>query len=362
MFSVYKHIIRPLLFSCAAETAHDCMIKAAQAASIRPVQDILRGLFCVADARLEQNLFGLRFANPFGLAAGLDKNCAAPEFFFALGFAHLELGTVTACAQSGNPKPRIFRLRKEQALINRMGFPSSGADAVAARLARFKRGGQDKIIGVNIGKSRHVEIDNAAQDYCDSFRRLYPFGDYFVLNVSSPNTPELRKLQERERLSALLQSIAQLNSEKKPVCVKLSPDLDTPELDSLLECTASCGVSALIATNTTLSRDGVQLKSEIAGGLSGRPLKERSLRMISYIHRATNGRTPIIGVGGISTFQDALDAFHAGASLVQIYTGLIYEGPHLVSSLARDLICHLEVQQCPTLTEYLKRVHAAHLA
>ena len=334
-------LIRPLLFQCDAEWIHDLVLRTGVLARPQMAQAVLQSVFGLTHPALKVEAFGLEFQNPFGLAAGFDKNCQAFELLSALGFGHIELGTVTAVAQDGNSKPRIFRFPREQALINRMGFPSWGAQRVAEELKRLKRTGRVPIIGLNIGKSKAVPIDHAIDDYLSSFRTLRGLGDYYVVNVSSPNTPELRKLQEKGRLSELLRALQNENSSGAPLLVKIAPDLAVNELEDVLECCHACGISGIIATNTTLTRDGLSVQTGEAGGLSGRPLAARALDVVTSLCRRSHGTLPVVGVGGIMSGADAVKMFRAGARLVQVYTGFIYNGPAFVRQLKVNLLNYM---------------------
>lgn len=291
--------------------------------------------------------FGLRFPNAVGLAAGFDKNARAWPAAAALGFGHVEIGTVTALAQDGNPKPRMFRYPDELAVINRMGFNNEGSQAVAERLARQPRPGQRRIpLGVNLGKSKVTDIEKAPEDYRTSFARLADYADYLVLNVSSPNTPNLRQLQDESRLRELLGAVTDANharasqpgKQRVPILLKIAPDLIWPQIDAVLGVIAEYRLDGIIATNTTLARPGVFATVNEAGGLSGAPLTRRSTEIVGYISRSTQGRLPIIGVGGILDVQDAAEKLDAGATLVQVYTGMIYRGPFFAADLARGLL------------------------
>lgn len=337
-------LLRPLFFSLDPEQAHHLVLNALkllQASLVVPVPP-------PSDPRLRQELWGLRFPNPVGLAAGYDKNAQVPLAWSALGFGFTELGTITAKAQAGNPKPRIFRLEKDAALINRLGFNNDGAAAVAQRLARLLPSGRPHPVplGFNIGKSRVTPLEEAVDDYMESCERLFPFADYLVVNVSSPNTPDLRKLQESERLERLLEALLvtnrrladQAHIQPRPVLVKIAPDLRDEEVTEIARVSQAAGVSGLIATNTTIARPALHISSREEGGLSGRPLAKRATEVLHVLFRAVEGKLPLIGVGGIFSAADAYARICAGASLVQIYTGLIYEGPLLPRRIVRGLL------------------------
>ena len=333
--------LRPLLFSLDPEHAHRLALQAlhwVQAAPLQPSPP--------SDPRLSQEVWGVRFPNPVGLAAGYDKNAEVPLAWPALGFGFAELGTLTAQAQPGNPKPRIFRLEKDRACINRLGFNNDGAAAAARRLGRLLTGRQCPIpLGFNIGKSRTTPLEDAVNDYLESSALLLPFADYLVVNVSSPNTPELRKLQEVERLAKLLEALMmqatqlarQTDTTPKPIVVKIAPDLSEAEIQEIAKRALDIGIAGLIATNTTLDRPGLRSPIDEVGGLSGRPLAERAAEVLRSLFQAVEGRLPLIGVGGIFSAADAYERICAGASLVQVYTGLIYEGPFLPRRIAHGL-------------------------
>lgn len=304
---------------------------------------IFRRMYCNRSTGLEREVFGILFPNPVGLAAGFDKEAKLFEDFSHLGFGFIEIGTVTPLGQEGNPKPRLFRLPADQALINRMGFNNEGLDAAVARLKKKK---SSIIIGGNIGKNKLTPNENATDDYVRCFHGLYDFVDYFVVNVSSPNTPNLRELQEKEPLKKLLGSLMLENNKKiksKPILLKIAPDLTNEQLDDIVEIVNSTGIAGIIATNTTISRDNLKSSSadltEIgAGGLSGAPLKNRSTEVIRYLHNKSKSGFPIIGVGGISNPEDALEKLQAGASLIQVYSGLVYYGPSMISDINKAIL------------------------
>lgn len=316
---------------------------------------------CFIDARLEQTLWGLKFPNPVGLAAGFDKNATASSVWSSLGFGFAELGTVTLQAQSGNPRPRLFRLPSDRAVLNRMGFNNCGAQMMAHQLAQTWQGRPRTIpLGINLGKSKVTPLSEASADYLGSFRCLKDWGDYFVVNVSSPNTPGLRSLQEAAQLGAIVSALQQENGAGKPILVKIAPDLEWEAIAEVLETIQRHQLAGIIATNTTISREG--LKTELisatgnpveqeAGGISGAPLRQRSTEVIRFIWQQTAGKLPIIGVGGIFTAEDAWEKITAGASLVQSYTGLVYEGPWMVRRILEGLLQKLEERGLSQISE-----------
>jgi dihydroorotate dehydrogenase len=318
-----------------AEAAHEWTLRRLATAARRPsLLAVARRAFGTASPR---EVFGLRFPNPVGLAAGMDKDGVAIAAWPALGFGFVEAGTVTWRAQPGNERPRLFRLRESGAVINRMGFNNRGARALAERLAATGR--PDVPLGISLGKSKVTPLDEAVEDYLASLRVLEPHGDYFAVNVSSPNTPGLRELQDRSHLTELLAALREATA--KPILVKIAPDLTDPAIADLLAVCLERGVAGVIATNTTLARDGLAPRDIVtgqqAGGLSGSPLTERARKVVSLVHQETGGALPIIGVGGIMRPDDAVYLVDAGASLVQLYTGLIYQGPGLVRATVHAL-------------------------
>lgn len=333
-------LARPVLFRMDPENAHEMVVRRLEAwGRSERLTKALRARYFMEDPRLSQELWGLRFPNPVGIAAGFDKNAKLVNALPHLGFGFVEVGTVTSEAQAGNPRPRMFRLPKDKALINRLGFNNEGADAVAGRLARS--GARMVPVGVNIGKARRVPNSEATADYLRTFEKLYPYGDYFVVNVSSPNTPGLRDLQARDAMEDLVRSLKAKNAElaraqgarPRPLLVKIAPDLQPKDLEGFVEVARAEKLDGIIATNTTVSRAGLKTSIQQEGGLSGAPLRERSTAMIREIHHLTDGRIPIVGVGGVFTAEHAWEKILAGASLVQLYTGFIYQGP----SAARDI-------------------------
>lgn len=337
-------ILRPLLFRLDPEDVHQLTLRLLGIAGATPVSRfVLRMLYSHDRQALGVNLFGLEFPNPVGLAAGYDKDGLGMHGLACLGFGHIELGTVTPHPQLGNPRPRIFRLQEDQALINRMGFPNAGAAVLHRRLRRKKP--TNTVIGVNIGKGGDTPIEEAVGDYVGLLRMFYALADYIVINVSSPNTIGLRRLQARQHLDVLLAECAlereALHAEggkRVPVLVKLAPDLSFREIDDAVDVLLMRGLDGVIATNTTTARD--ELKSKFAeeiGGLSGAPLRWRSLEVVSHIHKVTSGKLPVIGVGGIFGAEQVKEMLDSGASLVQTYTGLVYRGPGLVRGILREL-------------------------
>ena len=332
---LYRGFLRRLLFLFDAERTHHLTMQILGSMSATPV--LLRALHRFRPSRDPVNVFGINFPNRIGLAAGFDKNGVAIPAWAAMGFGFVEIGTVTARPQPGNPPPRIFRYPQQQAIINRLGFNNDGADVIANRLRQWQERGQwpNVPIGINIGKSKVTELDDATADYLHSFRRLQRFADYIVLNVSSPNTPGLRSMQEIGLLTTLLQGIQEENRSRKPIVLKIAPDLTPAALDDLIVACIENGVAAIIATNTTTDHAGIPREHEQAGGLSGSPLQEKSTAVIRMIRsRAT---IPVIGCGGIMDGACARAKIEAGATLVQIYTGLIYRGPGLLREISAAL-------------------------
>jgi len=328
----YELFVRPLLFSLDAETAHHFTVGLLQKAS--HLDSVLRVLRSFQPSSKPKTLFGLSFPNPIGLAAGLDKNGVALPAWAALGFGFIEIGTVTAKAQPGNPKPRIFRLLEQQALINRLGFNNDGADAIAKRLAALRASDRwpSVPVGINIGKSRATPIEEATDDYLYSFRMLRDFANYITLNVSSPNTPGLRELQEPEKLSELLHALGkEVGLAPKPLIVKISPDVSVAELKAILAVCEENSVSGIIATNTTLDHSSIAPQLDQAGGLSGAPLRDKSTALVREI--AARSTIPLIASGGIFDAESAREKFQAGAQLVQVYTGFVYRGPQLLREI-----------------------------
>ena len=336
---MYNRLVKPILFLFDPEKVHYFsffMIKVLSA--IPGVSSLIRGLYQVKHPALEREVFGLKFPNPVGLAAGFDKNAVLYKQLSNFGFGFIEIGTLTPKGQPGNPKKRLFRLKEDQAIINRMGFNNEGVDDAVKRLKKNK----NVLIGGNIGKNKVTPNEEAVNDYIYCFNALFDHVDYFVVNVSSPNTPNLRALQDKEPLTHLLATLKKLNDKKenpKPILLKIAPDLTNEQLTDIVDIVTTVNIDGVIATNTTLSRDGLQSahKTE-AGGLSGKPLTKRSTEVIRFLVKESKNAFPIIGVGGIHTPEDALEKLDAGAALVQLYTGFVYEGPAAVRNINRALL------------------------
>ena len=336
MKNLYEVFVRPLLFSLDAETAHHATMRLLSGAS--HFGAALRALRSCQPASKPRTLFSLNFPNPVGLAAGLDKNGVALPAWAALGFGFIEIGTVTAKAQPGNPKPRIFRFPDQQALINRLGFNNDGADAIAQRLRALRESGRWPAVpvGINIGKSRATPLEQATGDYLYSFRLLRDFADYITLNISSPNTPGLRELEEPEKLSELLYAIGKdAGTAPKPLVLKISPELSGAQLKAILAVCEENGVSGIIATNTTLDHSSIAPQLDQAGGLSGAPLRDKSTALVREINARST--IPVIASGGIFDAESAREKFQAGALLIQLYTGLVYRGPQLLREIKDSL-------------------------
>ncbi len=336
--------LKPLIFRLQPETAHELTMKMLQIACRIPgLSWCLKRWFSVSSQSLQVEVAGLKFPNPVGLAAGFDKDARWLGEMATLGFGFVEIGTVTPVSQPGNPKPRLFRLPQDNGIINRMGFNNGGMDEAVERLKQRPRG---LLVGGNIGKNKVTPNEDAISDYEKCFEALHPHVDYFVVNVSSPNTPGLRELQEKEPLAKLLLALVQQNESKtaqRPIFLKIAPDLTNDQLDDIIELVTETQISGVIATNTTIERGGLKTsKPEIeaigAGGLSGAPLRERSTEVIRYLHTHSDGAFPIIGVGGICSPQDALEKLEAGATLLQVYSGLVYAGPGLIKKINQAIL------------------------
>lgn len=339
-------IIKPVFFQFDPEKVHHFVVKRLKWFNdYFPLgKTILRSSFDVNIKGLEREVFGIKFKNPVGLAAGFDKNGEYIEALSNLGFGFIEVGTVTPMPQPGNDKPRMFRLEEDQAIINRMGFNNKGVDTLAERLRILKKKDSSIVIGGNIGKNKTTPNEEAVNDYIKCFDRLFDVVDYFVVNVSSPNTPGLRELQEKEPLTNLLKTLQERNSKNgvsRPILLKIAPDLTNDQLNDIVEIVQITGIAGVIATNTTIDRNGLYTSETITketGGLSGKPLTSRSTEVIRYLSQQSKGSFPIIGVGGIHSPEDAKEKLEAGASLIQLYTGFIYEGPGIIKRICKGLL------------------------
>lgn len=336
---MYKDFIRPILFQFDPEKVHHFTFSFLKFVHKIPfVSDYVRKKFCISDPRLEREVFGIKFPNPVGLAAGLDKNATLYKELSHFGFGFIEIGTITPKAQDGNPKKRLFRLIDDKGIINRMGFNNNGVEQAVKQLKINK----NIIIGGNIGKNKITPNENVVDDYKICFEALFDYVDYFVVNVSSPNTPNLRTLQEKEPLKHLLQTLQNQNQQKvkpKPILLKIAPDLTDNQLIDIIEIVTETKISGVIATNTTISRENLKSQNQTeTGGLSGRPLTQRSTEVIRFLSEKSQKAFPIIGVGGIHSAADALEKLEAGASLVQLYTGFIYEGPELIKKINKAIL------------------------
>ncbi len=337
---MYKSVIRKVLFKYDPEDVHHFTFNMLKNLFKLPLTGTLaRAKLVIEDKKLERNLFGLTFKNPVGLAAGFDKNAVLFDEFENFGFGFVEIGTVTPRPQGGNPKKRLFRLIEDEAIINRMGFNNDGVKVIAERLRKRKT---DVIIGGNIGKNKVTPNEKAVDDYLICFHELFDVVDYFVVNVSSPNTPNLRALQDKEPLTNLLQTLQDENDKKitpKPILLKIAPDLTDEQLMDIIDIIKTTKIAGVIATNTTISRDNLVSEKKIeVGGLSGKPVRERSTEVIKFLADKSNKAFPIIGVGGIHSAKDAKEKLDAGADLIQIFTGFIYEGPELVKRINKGLL------------------------
>jgi dihydroorotate dehydrogenase len=360
---IYKLAIRPLLFSALKadpETVHKQSLAFLHAIDSHPASPLsklakasFQQSFCRTDKQLTQSLFGLNFSNPVGLAAGFDKDGIAAGMWQYLGFGFAELGTVTYHPQPGNPPPRLFRLPQDRAALNRMGFNNLGSEAMAIALKQRQQKDFSIPIGINLGKSKLTPLAAAATDYLGSFQRLKDVGNYFVINVSSPNTPNLRDLQAIEPLRVIFDTLQQENQAQKPILVKIAPDLAWEDIAAVVELSQTYQLAGIIATNTTIDRSQLTTKiitatgksvTEEAGGISGAPVRQKSTEVIRFIHQQTGGKLPIIGVGGIFTAEDAWEKITAGASLIQVYTGWTYNGPWMVDRILTGLLAKLASQ------------------
>jgi dihydroorotate dehydrogenase len=369
---IYQLAVRPLLFSALKadpETVHKRSLALLQAIDSTPHSPLTKlakasfqQSFCRTDRRLEQSLFGVKFSNPVGLAAGFDKDGIAAGMWQYLGFGFAELGTVTYHPQPGNDRPRLFRLPQDRAALNRMGFNNLGSAAMAVALKQRQQGDLSIPIGINLGKSKVTPFADAATDYLGSFQRLQDLGDYFVINVSSPNTPNLRDLQAIEPLRIIFDTLQQENQGQKPILVKIAPDLAWEDISAVVELSQTYQLAGIIATNTTIDRSQLTTKivaatgkqvTEEAGGISGAPVRHKSTEVIRFIHQQTGGSLPIIGVGGIFTADDAWEKITAGASLIQVYTGWTYNGPWMVDRILTGLLAKLEARKLTSISEVI---------
>ncbi|WP_420573842.1 quinone-dependent dihydroorotate dehydrogenase [Kordia sp.] len=336
---MYQFFVKPILFLFDPEKVHHFTFSLIRTLCKIPlVSSIFRGIYTVNDKRLERTVFGLKFKNPVGLAAGFDKDAKLYNELSNFGFGFIEIGTLTPKPQAGNPKKRLFRLKQDEAIINRMGFNNGGVHEAVTRLKKNK----GVLIGGNIGKNKVTPNEDAVEDYKICFEALFPHVDYFVVNVSSPNTPNLRALQDKEPLTKLLTTLQTMNKKKeapKPILLKIAPDLTNEQLEDIIEIVADTKIAGVIATNTTISREGLQsAEKEEMGGLSGKPLTNRSTEVIRFLAEKSNKAFPIIGVGGIHSAKDALEKIEAGADLVQLYTGFIYQGPKLIKDINKQIL------------------------
>ncbi|WP_330482114.1 quinone-dependent dihydroorotate dehydrogenase [Tumidithrix elongata] len=371
---VYQYGLRPWLFALDPEMAHHLAIAACQKVSeFAPLQTTVRAFCHYQHPCLQQSLWGIQFPNPLGLGAGFDKDAVGVGAWASFGFGFAEVGTITAHAQTGNPKPRLFRLPADLAILNRMGFNNRGATATAAYLAEyFDR--QDSLtkttvpLGINLGKSKITALQDAKDDYLQSFRLLKQFGDYFVVNVSSPNTVGLRDLQAADQLGSILAALQAENDRALPILVKIAPDLNDADIHAIAAVCQSNQVAGIVATNTTISRQGLKTSitpitgtaiADEAGGISGKPLQQRSTEVIRLVWQATEGKMPIVGVGGIFTAEDAWQKIVAGASLLQIYTSWIYQGPLVVREILSGLVQKLEAEGLEQISQAVGLDHKA---
>lgn len=351
--SIYQNIIKPALFSLEPEKAHKITLNIGRAAQYSLIQKTIETCFKLEDPRLRVNTLGINFNSPIGMAAGLDKDCTSVPLMSALGFGFLELGGVTAKAQTGNPAPRVFRIPQHQAIINRLGLPSVGADKAAKNLLR---GLAETInpppIAVNIAKSHSSSVDEAIPDYLITFSRFYELCQLFVLNVSCPNEENYQRLQEKDRLTLILKAFEDANTKKKPFLVKVSPDLSESQLDDILDCCSATNVSGIICGNTTTTRPNLENLPNEKGGLSGKPLFEKSLAQVRYTSKRMGKDYTIIGCGGISSSADIIEMIKSGASLIQLYTAMIYGGPGLIRDLKLGILDQMQKDGVNNLEEY----------
>lgn len=347
---MYNHIIKPILFRLNPETAHNFTFFSVKTLCKIPfVKSLLKRIYTVNHPSLEREVFGMKFRNPIGLSAGLDKNASLYNELSLLGFGFIEVGTITPKSQLGNPKPRLFRVVKDRALINRMGFNNHGVENAKANLKRRDRG-NSVIIGGNLGKNTLTPNEDAPKDYLMLFRKLYDYVDYFVVNVSCPNIANLGKLQNKESLMEIISPLMEFrtgNQNYRPILLKISPDLSNEQIDDAVEVMKECNLDGIVAVNTTSTRANLTISAEDIenignGGLSGAPLTKRAIEVVRYVYEKSEGQYPIIGVGGIMTEDDAINMLDAGASLIQVYSGFIYNGPQFVKNICKRLIARVD--------------------
>jgi len=348
---MYKHLVRPLLFKFNSEGVHNTAMSMARLSSLSPCHFLAQTVCGYRGGRLDTEFLGRKIAQPIGLAAGFDKDAIAVPFFKSLGFSLVELGSVTLKQQPGNPKPRIFRCSRDEALVNRMGFPSVGLPRFLENFDMIKKYQLPEIVGINIGKNKDTPLENAAREYAACLSGLGSRGDYYVVNVSSPNTADLRTLQQASWLREIITALHEQNLHNKPLFVKIAPDLSFKEIDSILEILLEQNITGVVATNTTSSREGLKKDPNQQGGMSGRPLFAKSLDVVEHIYRSTGGRLSIVGVGGISSGSDVWNMLSRGASCVQIYTALIFQGPLLVKHWCNELEVLMEKHQLSSLSQ-----------
>lgn len=351
--NLYQLCVRPLLFRMDPETAHKVLMGCGPLFRFWPVSTAARTLFHFEDPRLEVPAFGMKFSSPICFAAGMDKNAEAVELLSSFGCAALEIGVISAKPQPGNDRPRVFRFPESQAIVNRMGNPNIGADAAVQNLVRMREQKWLPWVGLNIGKTTLTPLDEALSDYRYTFEKLEPYCDYFVLNVSCPNVAEYSKLQERERLQQLLAGMQAINRNRKPILVKLAPDLTEAQIDEALMCALENGIAGIIASNTTTTRDVLPAAQGFQGGLSGPPLFQLALKTVRYVSQRLQGKLPVIGVGGISSADDIIEMMQAGATLIELYTALVYQGPGIVKRMKRELCARMDRDGVRSIVDYV---------
>jgi len=358
IMNLYQLLIKPLLFSLDPETSHELVIKLGKLAEFSPIRSCLSSMYSFSDPRLEVQVAGLSFPNPVGLAAGVDKSCRAIHMFSALGPGAIEIGVISAKPQPGNERPRIYRFPEQSALINRMGNPNIGADAAQVRLQWLRESTKRANItlppiGLNIGKTTVTPIEEAAGDCAYTLSKLGEFVDYIIINVSCPNVTDYSKLQERSALTDLLKALNEANKFKRKIFVKLAPDLTEEQSDEALSVCSEQNIAGIIATNTSLARDGLPSSAPSQGGMSGKPLFPKSLSTVKFLAQKINGKFPLIGVGGIANADDVISMMKAGACMVELYTALIYQGPSLIKKIKMDLLTQMDRDGVRTVSEYI---------